>query len=298
MLRPGQKKKRTAQKIQDCKELILHNRNIGLHQLSRSLSMSYGTVRTLVHKDLGMKKKASKMVPHQLTASDRAKRIEFCTNFVTIYGTRPQGLKWLLTTDESWFYVRDPGSKIKTMAWLCRGEDHPQVVMRDRNSKKVMFIPFFDARGLLYHEFFINQTVNKEVFMPLIRRVHEKVKTRRGSFVWNNRRDYRLHMDNALAHRSYLVQGALRVLDWPVLKHPAYSLDLSPADFFLFPYLKRRLRGINFRNTENLIEAIETEISLITASQWRACFSNWVDRCRRCLAFRGAYFEGMKNVPQ
>ncbi len=54
-------------------------------------------------------------------------------------------------------------------------------------------------------------------------------------------------MDNTPAHRSDLTQGYLRQVQWPVMKHSPpptpYSPDLSPADFLLFPRLKRKMRG-------------------------------------------------------
>ncbi len=77
-LRPGPpKSKRTAEKIQECKDLVARNRRMGMHQLSTSLSISYGTTMTILHKDLQLRKKAAKLVPHQLTPAQMRKRIAF-----------------------------------------------------------------------------------------------------------------------------------------------------------------------------------------------------------------------------
>ena len=37
----------------------------------------------------------------------------------------------------------------------------------------------------------------------------------------------------------------------------AYSPDLAPSDFFLFPYLKKDIRGCHFRSDEEVVTAVE-----------------------------------------
>ncbi len=182
---------------------------------------------------------------------------------------------------------------MENMVWLRKGENRPQVPRRSIATKKVMVVPFFDQKGLVHCEFLEGQTVTQDVFWEILKRARVSIQNRRGSRVWLHKEDYLLHMDNAPAHRSYLVQGYLRVQEWETLKHPPYSPDLSPADFFLFPRLKKRLRGINFRTTDRLIDAIQTELGQITREEWRNCFLDWIKRCRRCVTFGGCYFEGM-----
>ena len=56
-------------------------------------------------------------------------------------------------------------------------------------------------------------------------------------------RRVRLLYDNAPAHTSSIVIDYLETKKVTVLPHPPYSPDLAPADFFLFPKLKRMLSG-------------------------------------------------------
>jgi transposase len=37
-----------------------------------------------------------------------------------------------------------------------------------------------------------------------------------------------------------------------VLEHPPYSPDLAPNDFFLFPKIKKILKGTHFDDTDNI----------------------------------------------
>ena len=55
-----------------------------------------------------------------------------------------------------------------------------------------------------------------------------------------------LHRNNAPAHVLLLIRSYLAKHQISVVPHPPYSLDLAPADFFLFPKLKTTLKGRHF----------------------------------------------------
>jgi len=73
--------------------------------------------------------------------------------------------------------------------------------------------------------------------------------------------------------------------------HPPYSLDLAPADFFLFPKLKTTLKERRFRPIEDIQENAITELRAITESAFQEAFQQWKKRWERCIARRGDYFE-------
>ena len=61
-----------------------------------------------------------------------------------------------------------------------------------------------------------------------------------------------LHHDNAPAHTSMLVREFLAKNKIVIMPQPPYSLDLTPADFFLFPKVKTPLRGMRFATIEEI----------------------------------------------
>ncbi len=288
----GKRTVRTPDKIAQCKDLIADDNSRKIDHLAQQLHMSYGSVQRMLTVDLKLKKKACKLVPHLLTDYDKQRRLNFATSLLQAHAQNPSILNWIVTTDESWFFVYDPGSKIENLRWLAKGELRPEIVRRELSVKQVMYVPFFDRKGLLYWEFFQNETIKKEVFKPLLQRVRQVIWTRRGHEVWRRRDEYHLHLDNVPCHRSRMVRSSLEEWDWPVMPHPPYSPDLSPADFFLFPFLKRKLRGKHFGTMDNLESAVQRELELITQEQWSACFQNWLHRCLRCVEWGGGYFEG------
>jgi histone-lysine N-methyltransferase SETMAR len=52
-----------------------------------------------------------------------------------------------------------------------------------------------------------------------------------------------LHHDNARPHRARATQVRIQELQWELLEHPPYSLDLAPSDFHLFGSPKNCLGG-------------------------------------------------------
>ena len=44
---------------------------------------------------------------------------------------------------------------------------------------------------------------------------------------------------------------------YELIQHPAYSPDLGPSDFFLFPDLKKDICGCHFRSDEEVVTAVE-----------------------------------------
>ncbi len=245
-----------------------------------------------------MSKRASKLVPHVLNARQRQDRFTFCRTFLQEYQGRPDRMNWILTCDESYFHVYDPLSKMESKEWLTRDMNRPQTVRRELAVKKVMFLPFFDRKGVVHAEFIEGTTVTKEVFHGVIQRMRTSLRTHQGAAVWAQRHRMKIHMDNASAHRSTIVQDLLDELTFPRLKHPAYSLDLSPCDFFLFPILKKMMRGNDYHTVDNVKQAVLDCIGRVTQVEWEYCFDQWISRCQKCIQFDGRYFEGMKHGPQ
>lgn len=100
------------------------------------------------------------------------------------------------------------------------------------------------------------------------------------------------HQDNAPSHRASSTQTTIQQLGFEVLDHPPYSPDLSPCDFFLFPLVKNYLRGTHFEDMNHLSTAVQVAIHSIQPDTYRKCFvESWVNRCRKCISFKGEYFE-------
>ena len=70
------------------------------------------------------------------------------------------------------------------------------------------------------------------------------------------------HHDNAPSHRASTTQETIDRRSIEVLGHPPYSPDLAPCDFFLFPTLKKILRGRHFDDVADLQRAVQSAIRI------------------------------------
>ena len=71
------------------------------------------------------------------------------------------------------------------------------------------------------------------------------------------------------------------------VRHPPYSPDLAPWDFYLFP----KLRGCRYETIEKK-EAVMKVIDALTQEDLNGAFQKLLEQYNKCIAARGDYFEG------
>ena len=71
------------------------------------------------------------------------------------------------------------------------------------------------------------------------------------------------------------------------VRHPPYSLDLAPSDFWWFP----KLRGCCFETIEEMKEAVTKVIDTLTQEIFNGVFQKLLERYK-CIAAGWEYFEG------
>ena len=65
-----------------------------------------------------------------------------------------------------------------------------------------------------------------------------------------------LQQDNARVHTCKIAMDAVERNGYKLIPHLAYSPDLAPSDYFLFPNLKKDIRGHHFQSNE-VVAAVE-----------------------------------------
>ena len=75
-----------------------------------------------------------------------------------------------------------------------------------------------------------------------------------------------------------------------VVPHPPYSPDLAPADYFLFPTIKRELGGVSISGDSVKVEW-ERACGRVPSDTFAAAFDRWIERLKKCVKVGGNYVE-------
>jgi len=130
--------------------------------------------------------------------------------------------------------------------------------------------------------------VNAEFYKGIIDRLLKRIqRVRPAAFCC--RVCFLLH-DNAPAHKAASVCQFLTQKNVTILYHPPYSPDLSPPDYFLYPKLKMKLKGLHFGDVE-IKEAVTDELKKVQKEEFSAALQKLYDRAKPCIYAIGAYFE-------
>ena len=96
-----------------------------------------------------------------------------------------------------------------------------------------------------------DRTVNVQYCLEVMHRLRESIHQKRTE-LWKNI-SWIMHRDNAPAHTSMLVREFLAKNKTLIMPQPSYSTDLSVFDVFLFPELKKSMKGKRFDTIEELL---------------------------------------------
>jgi len=213
--------------------LILQNRRLTIREIAEDEGISFGSRQAILRKKLNMQRVAAKFVPCVLTEDQKANRVNISQEMLDRVSFDENFLKTMATGDETWVYGDDVETKAQSSQWVGQGSPRPKKARMSRSNMKVMLLVFFDWQGIIHHEFVPrSQTVNKEFYIAVLKRLREAVRRKRPQ-LWTIQ-SWVLHHDKAPAHSSFIVRNFLAKNETTVVPHLSHSPDLAPADFFCF----------------------------------------------------------------
>ena len=164
--RSGRPTSITSQKVQEIKELLDKDRRITIREVSQRVDCSVGTVHTIIHENLNMRRLCARWIPKMLSECQKAQRVESCQRFVQRLEREGEDfLSRIVTADETWISLYEPESKEQSTMWKTLGSPSPKKFKVSRSTKKQMFIMFFDIHGvILSHAVPQGQTVTANYY--------------------------------------------------------------------------------------------------------------------------------------
>ncbi|PAA64652.1 hypothetical protein BOX15_Mlig033664g1 [Macrostomum lignano] len=283
----------TEENIAAVQELIHQDPRITTDMLAMNVGIGSAAVDTILHDHLRVRKLCARWIPHILTDAQKQARMEFCQFLIDRYehGSH-QRRSEVITGDETFLYHFDVETKRSSAEWVPEGGQRPLKARRSRSQGKRMFAIFFDSQGVvamvkLEGQATVTARWYTEECLPVVIDSVTQRAPRTGMRGW------KLHHDNAPAHTAAATRAFLDQEGISTLPHPAYSPDLAPCDFWLFPKIKKSLRGRRFQSDEELEQAAKEAIDGIPIEDFQGLMNKWLGRAHKCLQFRGAYFEGL-----
>jgi len=147
-----------------------------------------------------------------------------------------------------------------------------------------------DSQGVVHKEFVQERkTINAEFYKGVMDHLLKRIqRVRPPAFCC---RDFFLLYENAPAHKVASVCQFLTPKNVTTLYHPPYSPDLSPPDYFIFPKLKMKLKGLQFADVVEIQEAVTDGLKKVQNEEFSAAFQKVYDRTKACIYANGACFE-------
>ena len=258
-----------------------------LRYISNALNESESTVYRYLTLYLHKKYIHSKWIPHSLTDTQKKSRVKGAKELLTVL-LACQKINWLniITGDQSWFQL----SYGIEGAWLNEDDERPECDGCKIQLTKIMVTFIWGVHGIFLIDFLPEgEKYNSSYFIEnVLIPIHSK-----RSEMWkdSNRRLIWLHLDNSKIHNSIVSLKKTIELKFKRAPQPAYSPDISPTDFFMWSYVKNKLKGKLFKDIDALYEAIVEIANGISMQLKKEVFNNWIERCKYIISNEGKYYH-------
>ena len=101
------------------------DRRVSIETISVQFDVNVGTVHTIIHEELKMRKICARFVPMVLRENQKERRCHDSREMVELINSDPAVLDALVTCDESWIYYYDPETKTQIAQWKHAGPPRP-----------------------------------------------------------------------------------------------------------------------------------------------------------------------------
>jgi len=179
-------------------------------------------------------------------------KMDFKRRFITIY--------------ETWIHHYTPERKEQSKQWIEDGGSALKKAKRVPSAGKFMETVFWDYKNVLLIDYLQKgKTINSAYYCSLLDQLHAQIRIKRPAL---KKKTIIFHQDNARVHTSVLTMAKFKQLNYELLEHPAYSPDLAPSDYYLFPNLKKCLAEKCFTSNEEGIAAVNGYLANLPESNF------------------------------
>ncbi len=144
------------------KQLLDSDCRLSIRDVVDKLSIMRETIRLILKDKLRLQKLCAKLFPKNLTEEQKKCRVDVCRDWLEAVESE-NILKRVITCDESWLFEYDPETKRQSMQWVDEGEVRLKKAWMSKLEVKIMFVAFFDKKGLIHKEFLPQKTTSSDI---------------------------------------------------------------------------------------------------------------------------------------
>lgn len=283
---------RTSMNVDRVRQSVMDDPRQSLRLRAASLNLNKSTVHRIISKDLHFHPYKIVIV-QEMTPDDPDKRVEFCR----IMKNRFRSFNNIWFSDESNFHINGHVNKQNCRYWAS--ENPLELHQKPLHSPKVIVWAAISSQGIIGPYFFEDdrgrtQTVNSDRYCHMIRTFLATEMQNQDGY---NRNTF-FQQDGATSHVTNDSLAALHDL-FPGrvisrrgdINWPPRSPDLTPADFFLWGYLKSKVYNPLPSNLNVLKQRITEEINSIPRALLQRVIENFSSRLNECEEANGAHLQ-------
>ena len=217
------KEVRTPELIGQIKNFMDKDRRVSIETLSAHFDVSVGTLRTIIHEELKMRKICAKFVQRMHREDQKEKR---CQSSWSIQISKFFMLWWPAMKAGSTAMTQRPIDRVPSGSMLALPDPRrPDRANLPTNFSWSLFCQHWhDVHALRSH-----WTVNREYYVEVLREFRKRFLGKRPELFKSGQ--WHFHQDNAPVHNSILVIDYLTKMGIKTVPQPPYSPDLAPCDF-------------------------------------------------------------------
>lgn len=280
----------SQQAIVNVLKVVMEDRRLSVGKIAAECGLSWSTTQRILSDHLHLSKVSARWVPRNLSALDRQNRVDVSSELLALLNENEESFfHQIVTGDETWVHYYDPETKEQSKQWKHSGSPLPKKFRMQASAGKILATIFWDCEGILLIDYLPpKEKITGNYYAHLMKKLRQAIKdNRRGKLT----RGVLLLHDNAPVHKSRVAQAAIRECGFEELNHPAYSPDLAPSDYYLFPNLKKHLKGKRYKDDNEVKSAVEAYLDKQSNSFYFHGLELLKKRWSKCIEVQGDYVE-------
>ena len=193
----------TPEIINKIHDMVLKDRRLKVRELAAATGISIGTVVSILHEKLGMRKLSARWVPRLLSAENKRNRVVASEALLARINRNPvEFFRRFVTVDETWIHHYTPETKEQSKQWIGTGEAAPKKAKTVKSAGKVMATVFWDARGIILIDYLEkDKTITGVYYASLLEQLKEEIK--KNDHIWREKKFFFTTTTREFTHASF-----------------------------------------------------------------------------------------------